>query len=330
MYHNSAELELSLVIPLYNEEESLPELVDWICRVVRPVTSEFEIVLVDDGSKDKSWDVIQQLSVDYPEVKGLRFRRNYGKSAALHCGFSEARGKVVITLDADLQDSPDEIPELRRMILEDGYHLVSGWKKKRYDPLGKTIPSKLFNLTARLVSGIKLHDFNCGLKAYRKEVTDSIEVYGEMHRYIPILAQRAGFGRIGEKVVHHRERKYGVTKFGIERFVKGFLDLLSVMFISKFGNRPMHLFGSLGTLTFVVGFFSALWLGVRKLWFVYHGIQAPLLTDSPYFFISLVSMILGTQLFMTGFIAELVSRMRPDRNQYQIREKTGGQIDGIL
>lgn len=330
MCHNSSDLELSLVIPLYNEEESLPELVDWICRVVRPVTPEFEIVLVDDGSKDKSWDVIQQLSIEYPEVKGMRFRRNYGKSAALHCGFSEAKGKVVITLDADLQDSPDEIPELRRMILEDGYHLVSGWKKKRYDPLGKTIPSKLFNLTARLVSGIKLHDFNCGLKAYRKEVTDSIEVYGEMHRYIPILAQRAGFGRIGEKVVHHQERKYGVTKFGIERFVKGFLDLLSVMFISKFGNRPMHLFGSLGTLTFVVGFCSALWLGVRKLWFVYQGIQAPLLTDSPYFFISLVCMILGTQLFMTGFIAELVSRMRPDRNQYQIREKTGGQIDGIL
>jgi hypothetical protein len=223
-----------------------------------------------------------------------------------------------------LQDNPDEIPELMRMVRDEGFHLVSGWKKKRYDPLGKTIPSKLFNRTARMVSGIKLHDFNCGLKAYRNEVVKNIEVYGEMHRYIPILAKRAGYHRIGEKVVLHRERKYGVTKFGIERFIKGFLDLLSVMFISKFGNRPMHLFGALGTLTFMVGFLSALWLGIRKLWFVYHDVPAPLVTESPYFYISLASMIIGTQLFMTGFIAELVSRIRPDRNHYQISDKIGG------
>lgn len=317
-------LDVSIIVPLFNEEESLPELVEWITKVVVQNNLTYEIILVDDGSRDNSWQVIESLSKYNNHIKGIRFRRNFGKSAALHCGFQEAVGSVVISMDADLQDSPDEIPELVRMVRHDGFHLVSGWKKKRFDPLGKTIPSKLFNRTARMVSGIKLHDFNCGLKAYRNDVVKNIEVYGEMHRYIPILAKRAGFSKIGEKVVLHRERKYGVTKFGIERFIKGFLDLLSVMFISKFGNRPMHLFGALGTLTFFVGFVSALWLGIRKLWFVYHAIQAPLVTDSPYFYISLTCMILGTQLFMTGFIAELVSRIRPDRNQYQISDRIGG------
>lgn len=317
-------LDLSVVVPLYNEEESLPELIEWVSRVVNQYGISYEVIMVDDGSRDHSWEVIEELSQKYPSIKGIRFRRNFGKSAALHCGFQEAQGEVVISMDADLQDNPDEIPELVRMVRDEGFHLVSGWKKKRYDPLGKTIPSKLFNRTARMVSGIKLHDFNCGLKAYRNEVVKNIEVYGEMHRYIPILAKRAGYHRIGEKVVLHRERKYGVTKFGIERFIKGFLDLLSVMFISKFGNRPMHLFGALGTLTFMVGFLSALWLGIRKLWFVYHDVPAPLVTESPYFYISLASMIIGTQLFMTGFIAELVSRIRPDRNHYQISDKIGG------
>jgi glycosyltransferase involved in cell wall biosynthesis len=313
---------ISVVVPLLNEVESLPELTEWISRVLKSNSFTHEIIMVDDGSKDGSWQVIEDLSETYPEIKGIRFRRNFGKSAALHCGLQEAEGDIVISMDADLQDSPDEIPGLVKMIRDEGFQMVSGWKKKRYDPVGKTIPSKIFNFTARYVSGIKLHDFNCGLKAYRKEVVKSIEVYGEMHRYIPILARRAGFSKIGEKEVIHQERKYGVTKFGLERFVKGFLDLLSVMFISKFGNRPMHLFGALGTLMFSVGFLSALWLGVRKLWFVYHNVQSPLVTDSPYFYISLVSMVLGTQLFMTGFIAELVSRLRPDRNHYQISNKT--------
>lgn len=322
MYNkNSPKLDLSVVVPLLNEEESLPELVKWILRVVEPLSIQFEIIFIDDGSNDTSWKVIQDLSSSHPEIVGIRFRRNYGKSAALHCGFEEAKGEIVVTMDADLQDSPDEIPALMRMIQEEGLDMVSGWKKKRYDPLGKTIPSKLFNRTARVVSGIKLHDFNCGLKAYRNEVVKNIEVYGEMHRYIPILAKRAGFTKIGEKIVQHQERQFGVTKFGVERFLKGFLDLLSVMFISKFGHRPMHLFGALGTLMFLVGFFAALWLGVRKLYFVGMGIVAPLVTTSPYFYISLVAMILGTQLFMTGFIAELVSRVRPDRNSYQISAK---------
>lgn len=318
---NNHKLDLSVVVPLLNEEESLPKLVEWILRVVEPLSIQFEIIFVDDGSDDASWDVIQNLSSKHPEIVAIKFRRNYGKSAALHCGFEEAKGDIVVTMDADLQDSPEEIPELMRMILEEGLDMVSGWKRKRYDPLGKTIPSKLFNRTARLVSGIKLHDFNCGLKAYRNEVIKNIEVYGEMHRYIPILAKRAGFNKIGEKVVQHQERQFGVTKFGMERFIKGYLDLLSVMFISKFGHRPMHLFGALGTLMFVVGFFAALWLGLRKLYFVGMGIVAPLVTSSPYFYISLVAMILGTQLFMTGFIAELVSRIRPDRNNYQISAK---------
>ncbi len=320
MLSKTDKINLSVVIPLYNEQESLGELTAWIVKVANELQVSYEIIMVDDGSSDDSWNVVKRLSEDNPCVKGIRFRRNYGKSAALHCGFLQAAGEVVVTMDADLQDSPDEIPELIRMIREEGYDMVSGWKKKRYDPPGKTIPSRIFNYTARKVSGIRLHDFNCGLKAYKNEVVKSVEVYGEMHRYIPILAKRAGFSKIGEKVVLHRERKYGVTKFGLERFIRGFLDLMSIMFISKFGNRPMHLFGSMGTLTFFAGFLAALWLGLRKLWFVYHGIEAPLVTNSPYFYISLTCMILGTQLFMAGFIAELVGRTRPDRNNYQISE----------
>ncbi len=314
-------MNLSIIVPLFNEEESLTELYNWVGGVLTPLGLSFEIVFIDDGSNDTSWQVIEGLASKYKEVKGIKFRRNYGKSAALYSGFEAAEGEVVITMDADLQDNPDELPELYRMIKEEGYDLVSGWKKKRHDPLGKTIPSKLFNRTARYISGIKLHDFNCGLKAYRKEVIKSVEVYGEMHRYIPILAKRNGFDKIGEKVVIHRERQYGVSKFGIERFLKGFLDLLSVTFISKFGKRPMHLFGSLGTLMFTVGFFSALYLGVHKLYSVYNNIQEALVTSSPYFYIALTSMVIGTQLFLAGFLAELVSRDSPERNRYQIEKR---------
>ncbi|MFT3739931.1 MAG: glycosyltransferase family 2 protein [Breznakibacter sp.] len=314
-------MELSVVVPLFNEKESLPELVAWIDRVVAPLGWSFEVIMVDDGSNDGSWDVIEALGTQYPYVQGIRFRRNYGKSAALYCGFEVAEGQVVITMDADLQDSPNEIPELVRMIREDGYDLVSGWKRKRHDPIGKTLPSKLFNHIARWVSGIKLHDFNCGLKAYRKEVVKNIEVYGEMHRYIPILARQNGFSRIGEKVVRHRERKYGVSKFGLERFLKGFLDLMSVTFISKFGKRPMHLFGGLGTAMFVVGFVAAAYLGGHKLWTVFNGDSAPRVTESPYFYISLTSMIIGTQLFMAGFLAELISRNGSERNNYKIEKR---------
>lgn len=314
-------MDLSIIVPLYNEEESLKELLTWIRRVVDPLDLSYEVLFVDDGSSDTSWKVVEELKQNNSMVRGLRFRRNYGKSAALFCGFEAAEGDVVITMDADLQDSPDEIPELVRMVNEEGFDLVSGWKKKRFDPIGKTLPSKLFNRTVRLVSGIKLHDFNCGLKAYRKDVVKNIEVYGEMHRYIPLIAQQAGFTRIGEKIVQHQERKYGVSKFGIERTIKGFLDLLSVTFISKFGKRPMHLFGGLGTLMFVVGFVLALALGLSKLWCVYCDTPAPLVTDSPYFYISLISMVLGTQLFLTGFLAELVSRNGLERNRYHISEK---------
>lgn len=319
--HLKSNMDLSIIVPLYNEEESLGELIKWIRQVLDPLDYVYEVIFVDDGSSDASWKVVQNLKADNPEVKGLRFRRNYGKSAGLHCGFQVAQGDVVVTMDADLQDSPEEIPELMRMIREDGFDLVSGWKKKRYDPIGKTLPSKLFNRTVRLVSGIKLHDFNCGLKAYRNQVIKNVEVYGEMHRYIPLIAKQAGFGRIGEKVVQHQERKYGVSKFGIERTIKGFLDLMSVTFISKFGKRPMHLFGSLGTLMFTVGFFSALYLGMKKLWYVYQSVPAPLVTDSPYFYIALTSMVIGTQLFLAGFLAELVSRNSSERNSYQISEK---------
>lgn len=315
-------MDLSVVVPLYNEKESLPELVDWIRRVVEPLGWHYEIILVDDGSNDGSWLVVEELSRRFGNIiKGIKFRRNHGKSAALFCGFEAAQGKVVITMDADLQDSPDEIPALSRMILEEGYDLVSGWKQKRHDPISKTLPSKFFNRTARWVSGINLHDFNCGLKAYRLEVVKSIEVYGEMHRYIPILARQHGFSRIGEKIVQHQERKYGVSKFGIERFIKGFLDLMSVSFIAKFGKRPMHLFGSLGTVMFVVGFLSALYLGVHKLWSIYNGNPAPLVTSSPYFFISLTGMIIGTQLFLAGFLGELISRNGSERNSYVIEKR---------
>jgi len=315
-------MDLSVVVPLYNEKESLPELVDWIRRVVEPLGWHYEIILVDDGSNDGSWLVVEELSRRFGNIiKGIKFRRNHGKSAALFCGFEAAQGKVVITMDADLQDSPDEIPALSRMILDEGYDLVSGWKQKRHDPISKTLPSKFFNRTARWVSGINLHDFNCGLKAYRLEVVKSIEVYGEMHRYIPILARQHGFSRIGEKIVQHQERKYGVSKFGIERFIKGFLDLMSVSFIAKFGKRPMHLFGSLGTVMFVVGFLSALYLGVHKLWSIYNGNPAPLVTSSPYFFISLTGMIIGTQLFLAGFLGELISRNGSERNSYVIEKR---------
>lgn len=314
-------MDISVVVPLFNEEESLPELVTWIDRVMLKNDFSYEVVLVDDGSKDTSWEVIEQLRTKYSTVRGIKFRRNYGKSAALFSGFEIVNGDVVITMDADLQDSPDEIPELYRMIKEDGFDLVSGWKQKRYDPISKTIPSKFFNRTARAMSGIKLHDFNCGLKAYKNKVVKSVEVYGEMHRYIPILAKEAGFVKITEKVVQHQERKYGVTKFGLSRFINGFLDLLSITFISKFGKKPMHFFGLLGTLMFLVGFFASAWIGFQKIYSMSKGEMAPLVTDSPYFFIALATMVIGTQLFLTGFIAELVSRSSSERNTYQIEKE---------
>ena len=315
-------MDISVVIPLYNEDESLPELTAWIERVMTENRFTYEIILVDDGSKDHSWAFIEDQAQKNNCIRGIKFRRNYGKSAALHCGFQAAQGDVVITMDADMQDSPDEIPELYRMIMEEDYDMVSGWKKKRYDPLSKTIPTKLFNATARKFSGLKLHDFNCGLKAYKNRVIKNIEVYGEMHRYIPILAKQAGFTRIGEKVVQHRARKYGVTKFGgLNRFINGVLDLLSVTFITRFAKKPMHLFGAIGTLLFVIGFCAAGWIGIDKLICLSKGIPARLVTNNPYFFISLVSMILGTQLFLAGFVAELVSRSATDRNVYLIEKE---------
>ncbi|WP_321279251.1 glycosyltransferase family 2 protein [Marinifilum fragile] len=314
-------MDISVVVPLFNEDESIPELVAWIDRVMTQNNFSHEIILVDDGSNDTSWEVIEKLQKKYSAVRGIKFRRNYGKSAALFSGFELAKGEVVITMDADLQDSPDEIPELYRMIKEEDFDLVSGWKQKRYDPISKTIPSKFFNRTARAMSGIKLHDFNCGLKAYKNKVIKSIEVYGEMHRYIPILAKQAGFVRITEKVVQHQERKYGVTKFGLNRFINGFLDLLSITFISKFGKKPMHFFGLLGTLMFFVGFFASAWIGFQKIYSMSQGIKAPLVTDSPYFYIALATMIIGTQLFLAGFVAELVSRSSSERNTYQIEKE---------
>lgn len=314
-------MDISVVVPLYNEEESLPELVAWIDRVMQANSFSYELVLVDDGSNDASWAVIEDLRTRYSSLRGIKFRRNYGKSAALFSGFEIVTGDVVITMDADLQDSPDEIPELYRMIKEDGFDLVSGWKQKRYDPISKTIPSKFFNRTARAMSGIKLHDFNCGLKAYKNKVVKSVEVYGEMHRYIPILAKEAGFVKITEKVVQHQERKYGVTKFGLSRFINGFLDLLSISFISKFGKKPMHFFGLLGTFMFLVGFFASAWIGAQKLYSMSLGEIAPRVTNSPYFFIALTTMIIGTQLFLTGFVAELVSRSSSERNTYQIEKE---------
>jgi Glycosyltransferases involved in cell wall biogenesis len=314
-------MDISVVVPLFNEDESIPELVAWIDRVMTQNNFSHEIILVDDGSNDTSWEVIEKLQKKYSAVRGIKFRRNYGKSAALFSGFELAKGEVVITMDADLQDSPDEIPELYRMIKEEDFDLVSGWKQKRYDPISKTIPSKFFNRTARAMSGIKLHDFNCGLKAYKNKVIKSIEVYGEMHRYIPILAKQAGFVRITEKVVQHQERKYGVTKFGLNRFINGFLDLLSIIFISKFGKKPMHFFGLLGTLMFFVGFFASAWIGFQKIYSMSQGIKAPLVTDSPYFYIALATMIIGTQLFLAGFVAELISRSSSERNTYQIEKE---------
>jgi len=316
-------MDISVVVPLFNEEESLPELAAWIKRVMDENNFSYEIMMIDDGSRDESWNVIRKLQKENPLVKAIKFRRNYGKSAALYVGFEAVQGDVVITMDADLQDSPDEIPELYRMIKEDGFDLVSGWKKKRHDPvLTKNLPSKLYNWTVRRMSGIKLHDMNCGLKAYRKQVIKSVEVYGEMHRYIPVLAKWAGFKKIGEKVVVHQERKYGVTKFGLERFVRGPLDLLSVMFISRFVKRPMHFFGVLGVLIFVIGFLAAGYLGVQKIIQLQQGITGHLVTDSPYFYIALTSMIIGAQFFMGGFLGDLVSRSSSERNHYLIEEKT--------
>lgn len=314
-------IDLSIVVPSYNEEESLPELVSWIDRVMKTTNYTYEVLIIDDGSRDGSWKTVEMLAEKYEVVKGVCFRRNYGKSAALNVGFKSARGRVVITMDADLQDSPDEIPELMRLVLEEGYDLVSGWKKVRHDPLSKTLPSKLFNGVTRKISGIKLHDFNCGLKAYKSDVVKSIEVYGEMHRYIPLLAKQAGFSNITEKVVTHYERKFGVSKFGIERTIKGFLDLLSVTFMSKFGKRPMHLFGSLGTVMFFLGFLSAFWLGAKKLWFVYHGVDALLVSKSAYFYLALTCMLMGTQLFLAGFLAELITRNASDRDTFLISGK---------
>ena len=314
-------MDLSLVIPVYNEEESIQELTEWIVRVCSSRIISFEIIFVDDGSTDASWDIIESIAEKNKDVKGFRFRRNYGKAAALHTGFRNASGEVVITMDSDLQDSPDEIPELLKMIRKDGYDLVSGWKKKRYDPFIKRITSKVYNATAKWSSGIKLHDFNCGLKAYRLEVVKSIEVFGEMHRYIPMLAKEAGFRKIGEKVVEHRARKFGVTKYGLDRFIKGYLDLLTIVFITRFGKNPMHLFGSLGSLMFFIGFAMAGYLAIRKLVFVSHHLRAPLVTTSPYFYIALTVMIIGSFLFLTGFLGELVNRNSSERNSYLIKDK---------
>lgn len=314
-------MDISIVVPLYNEAESLPELETWIARVMRENSFSYEILFINDGSTDESWEVIKKLQEQNPCVKGVCFRRNYGKSPALNTGFQRAQGDVVITMDADLQDSPDEIPELYRMITQEGYDLVSGWKKKRYDPLSKTIPTKLFNATARAVSGIYLHDFNCGLKAYRKKVVKHIEVYGDMHRYIPFLAKAAGFKKIGEKVVHHQARKYGVTKFGLNRFVNGYLDLATLWFQTKFGIKPMHFFGLLGSVMFLLGLLSVIAVGATKLYNMHMGNHYILVTDSPYFYLSLTAMIIGTQLFLTGFIGELIARNAPERNHYEIEEE---------
>ncbi|MBR3883968.1 MAG: glycosyltransferase family 2 protein [Bacteroidaceae bacterium] len=315
-------MDISVIIPLYNEAESLPELTAWIERVMEENKFTYEVIFVNDGSNDNSWQVIEELAKKNQNLHGIKFRRNYGKSPALYCGFERAQGDVVITMDADLQDSPDEIPILYKMITKDGYDLVSGYKQKRYDPLSKTIPTKLFNATARKVSGIKnLHDFNCGLKAYRNEVVKSIEVYGDMHRYIPYLAKNAGYSNIGELVVHHQARKYGKSKFGLSRFFHGYLDLMSLWFLSKFGGRPMHIFGLWGSFMFFIGFIAAVILGVTKIYHLTNGMPFRLVTESPYFYISLTMMILGTQLFLTGFLGELISRTSQERNKYNIAKE---------
>lgn len=315
-------MDISIVVPLLNEEESLPELSAWIKRVADEHKFKYEILLIDDGSTDKSWDVIEDLQQKDSNVRGIKFRRNYGKSAALNVGFEAAKGDVVITMDADLQDSPDEIPELYRMVTEDKFDLVSGWKQKRYDPISKTLPSKLFNAFTRRMSGIKLNDFNCGLKAYNKEVVKNIEVYGEMHRYIPVIAKWEGFTKIGEKVVQHQARKYGNSKFtGFKRAINGFLDIISISFIGRFGKAPMHFFGALGTLLFGFGFMAALYIGIMKIIRVSQGTRTILVTDNPYFYIALTTIILGTMLFLVGFLAELINQNNPKRSNYKIEKE---------
>ncbi len=315
-------LDISVVVPLYNEQESLPELMAWIDRVCRENSLSYEVIMVDDGSSDDSWGVISRLKTEFPDnLRAIRFMRNYGKSAALYCGFEAAEGEVVFTMDADLQDSPDEIPAMYRMIADDGFDLVSGWKKHRFDPLSKRLPSKFFNWTARCVSGIRLHDFNCGLKCYRRNVIKSIEVYGEMHRYIPILAKYAGFGRIGERVVHHQARKYGVSKFGMERMLKGYLDLITVTFMSHFGRSPMYFFGGLGTLMFLIGGFTTVWIIADKLYKQLNDMPLRAVTDQPLFYLAILAIILGVQLFLAGFIGELTNRNSSDRNKYLIDKK---------
>jgi len=315
-------MDISVVVPLLNEEESLPELTSWIARVMKESNFTYELLFVDDGSTDSSWQVIEQLKREFPAVKGIKFRRNYGKSAALNVAFEAAQGDVIITMDADLQDSPDEIPVLFSRIKDEKFDLISGWKKKRYDPITKTIPTKLFNAATRKMSGIQLNDFNCGLKAYRSDVIKTIEVYGEMHRYIPVIAKWAGFKQIGEQVVEHRARKYGVTKFGLSRFINGFLDLLSIFFVGKFGKRPMHFFGSMGVLSFLIGTIMALWIIGEKLYHISMSIPYKReITDQPGFYIALVAIIVGSQLFLTGFVAELVTRNATERNQYLIEKE---------
>jgi glycosyltransferase involved in cell wall biosynthesis len=316
-------MQISVVIPLLNEEQSLAELYNWIAKVMRSNSFSHEIIFIDDGSTDNSWNTIEALSQNDEAVKGIKFNRNYGKSQALHAGFLEARGEVVITMDADLQDNPEEIPELYDLVKNKGYDLVSGWKKKRYDHvLTKNLPSKLFNAAARKTSGVKLHDFNCGLKAYRREVIKNIDVYGEMHRYIPVLAKNAGFSKITEKEVQHQARKYGKTKFGAERFINGFLDLISIWFLSKFGRRPMHLFGALGVLMFIFGFLSAGWIGISKLWKMYHNEPNILVALNPWFYIALTVMIIGSQLFLAGFLGELILRSKREKDRYLIKKTT--------
>ncbi len=318
------EIQISVVIPFYNEDESLPELLAWIERVMNENNFTYEIIMVDDGSNDNSWAVVEKLSVTNPFIKAIKFRRNYGKSAALNVAFHKVQGNVVITMDADMQDSPDEIPGLYNMIVNDGFDLVSGWKKKRYDPITKTLPTKIFNWATRKMSGIELNDFNCGLKAYKVDVVKAIEVYNEMHRYIPVLAKWNGFTKITEKEVVHRARKYGVTKFGFDRFINGFLDLLTIFFVSKFGKKPMHFFGVLGTLFFILGFFGAAYIGLQKLWYISHNMNLNRgITEQPMFYVSLVSIIIGMQLFLAGFIGELISRNSNERNHYGITKHIG-------
>jgi len=315
-------MDISVIVPLYNEEDSLPVLFQWIDKVMTDNKFSYEVIFINDGSTDGSWKVIEDLKVQSPNISGIKFRHNYGKSPALYCGFRAAKGDVVITMDADLQDSPDEIPELYSMIMKEDYDLVSGWKKKRYDAkLTKNLPSKIYNATARTVTGLKLHDMNCGLKAYRRDVVKNIEVYGEMHRYIPYLAKNAGFTKIGEKVVEHRKREFGSSKFGMNRFVNGYLDLITLWFLSKFGKQPMHFFGLIGSLMFILGLLAVIVVGAKKLIALGSHIASPLVTSSPYFYIALTAMILGTLLFLTGFVAELVTRNAPERNNYKIEKE---------